>query len=39
MSLWDVFHSDRLELARGLSADEVRAGLADGSIRDDDLEY
>lgn len=37
MSLWDVFHSDRLELAKGLSADEVRAGLAAGSIRDDDL--
>ncbi|WP_337175716.1 biopolymer transporter ExbD [Paludisphaera sp.] len=37
MSLWDVFHSDRLELARGLSAEEIRAGLAAGSIRDDDL--
>ncbi|OJW18934.1 MAG: hypothetical protein BGO49_17980 [Planctomycetales bacterium 71-10] len=37
MSLWDVFHSDRLELAKGLSAEEVRAGLAAGSIRDDDL--
>lgn len=37
MALWDVFHSDRLELARGLSAEEIRAGLAAGSIRDDDL--
>jgi biopolymer transport protein ExbD len=37
MSLWDVFHSDRLELAKGLSTEEVRAGLAAGSIRDDDL--
>lgn len=35
--LWDVFHSDRLELAKGLSAEEIRAGLAAGSIRDDDL--
>ena len=37
MPSWDVFHSDRLELARGLSAEEVRAGLASGTIRDDDL--
>ncbi len=37
MSLWDVFHSDRLELAKGLSTEEARAGLAAGSIRDDDL--
>jgi biopolymer transport protein ExbD len=34
---WDVFHSDRLELVRGLSAEEIRSGLASGEIRDDDL--
>ena len=37
MALWDVFHSDRLELVRGLSAEEIGAGLASGEIRDDDL--
>ncbi|WP_068420727.1 ExbD/TolR family protein [Planctomyces sp. SH-PL62] len=37
MASWDVFHSDRLELVRGLSAEEVRAGVASGAIRDDDL--
>ncbi|MDG3007966.1 biopolymer transporter ExbD [Paludisphaera mucosa] len=37
MASWDVFHSDRLELARGLSSEEVRAGVASGAIRDDDL--
>jgi biopolymer transport protein ExbD len=34
---WDVFHSDRLEIERGLSTDEVRAALARGEIHDDDL--
>ena len=37
MAAWDVFHSDRLELVRGLSADQIAAGLASGEIRDDDL--
>ncbi|WP_165072828.1 biopolymer transporter ExbD [Paludisphaera rhizosphaerae] len=37
MPSWDVFYSDRLELARGLTAEEIRAGLAAGSIREDDL--
>jgi len=37
MASWDVFHSDRLELVKGLSSEEVRAGVASGSIRDDDL--
>jgi biopolymer transport protein ExbD len=34
---WDVFHSGRLEVLRGLSASEVRAALARGELRDDDL--
>ena len=34
---WDVFHSDRLEVERGLSSDDVRRGLAEGKILDDDL--
>jgi len=37
VAAWDVFHSDRLELVRGLSADQIAAGLASGEIRDDDL--
>ncbi len=37
MPSWDVFHSERLEVLRGLSPEEVRAALAAGSIRDDDL--
>lgn len=37
MAAWDVFHSDRLELVRGLSADQIADGLASGEIRDDDL--
>jgi hypothetical protein len=35
--MWDVFHADRLELERGLSADAVRAALSRGELRDDDL--
>ena len=34
---WDIFHSDRLEVEREISTEVVRAGLADGSIREDDL--
>ncbi len=34
---WDVFHADRLEVERGLSAVAVRAALAAGALRDDDL--
>ena len=37
MANWDVFHSDRLEVERGLSTDEVRGAVASGSIRGDDL--
>jgi len=37
VAAWDVFHSDRLELVRGLSADQIAAGLASGEIRNDDL--
>ena len=37
MSTWDVFHSDRLEVERGLSTDQVREALAGGGLRDDDL--
>ncbi len=34
---WDVFHADSLELERGLSTAAVRAALAGGALRDDDL--
>jgi biopolymer transport protein ExbD len=34
---WDVFHSDRLEVERGLSTAEVRAALLRGELVDDDL--
>jgi biopolymer transport protein ExbD len=34
---WDVFHSDRLEIERGLSTAEVRAALARGELHEDDL--
>jgi len=34
---WDIFHSDRLTVERGLSTAQVRAGLAAGAIRADDL--
>lgn len=37
MSSWDVFHSERLEVLRSLSPEEIRAALASGSLRDDDL--
>lgn len=37
MANWDVFHVDRLELERSLSAGQVRAALARGDLRDDDL--
>jgi hypothetical protein len=37
MSAWDIFHADRLELVRDLDPEAVRRGLADGSLRDDDL--
>jgi len=37
VSSWDVFHSDRMEVERGLSTPQVRAARAAGSIREDDL--
>ncbi|MDR3636829.1 MAG: biopolymer transporter ExbD [Isosphaeraceae bacterium] len=37
MDSWDVFHSDRLEVERGLSTGEVRAAVARGDLHDDDL--
>ena len=37
MTRWDIFHADRLELERGLSTQDIRAALARGEIRDDDL--
>lgn len=37
MSAWDVFHSERLEVLRGLGVEEIRAAVAAGSLRDDDL--
>jgi biopolymer transport protein ExbD len=37
LSHWDVFHGDRLELERGLSAAAILEALARGDLRDDDL--
>ena len=37
MASWDVFHADSLELERGLTRDAIRAALAGGALRDDDL--
>lgn len=37
MATWDVFHADRLELERELSTEAIRAALARGDFRDDDL--
>lgn len=37
MANWDVFHSDRGEVERDLSGEQVRAGLAAGTIHEDDL--
>ena len=37
MANWDIFHSDRLEAQRALSTEDVRSGIASGSIRADDL--
>ena len=37
LASWDVFHADSLELERGLSTDAVRAAVAGGTLRDDDL--
>jgi biopolymer transport protein ExbD len=37
LETWDVFHGDRLEFKRSLSTAEVRAALARGALRDDDL--
>jgi biopolymer transport protein ExbD len=37
LSLWDVFHSARLEVERGLTTEGVRAALARGELQDDDL--
>src|SRR3954451_23123571 len=36
-TMWDVFHSDRLEVERSLTTDAVRAALARGDLRPDDL--
>lgn len=37
MPAWDVFRSDRLQAERNLSTSAVRAALAEGRLRDDDL--
>lgn len=37
MATWDVFHSDRLEVERGLDDASVRAALARGDLTEDDL--
>jgi biopolymer transport protein ExbD len=34
---WDVFHADRLEVQRSLTAEAIRRGWTRGEIRDDDL--
>lgn len=37
MATWDVFHSDRLEVERGLDDASVRASLSRGDLTEDDL--
>jgi biopolymer transport protein ExbD len=37
LATWDVFHSDRLEVERGLDDTALRAGLASGMVSEDDL--
>ena len=37
LATWDVFQSDRLEVERALSTEAVRAALARGDLRADDL--
>ena len=37
MATWDVFHSDRLEVERGIDDAAVRAGLSRGDLTEDDL--
>ena len=37
MATWDVFHSDRLEVERGLDDASVRAALSRGDLTEDDL--
>jgi biopolymer transport protein ExbD len=37
LAIWDIFHADSLELERSLSTDAIRAALAGGVLRDDDL--
>jgi biopolymer transport protein ExbD len=37
LATWDVFRSDRLEVERALTTEAVRAALARGDLRDDDL--
>ncbi len=37
MANWDVFHSSRLEVERGLTSAQIRASLASGELQDDDL--
>jgi biopolymer transport protein ExbD len=37
VSNWDVFHTDRLEVERGLSSAAVRESLRNGQLSDDDL--
>ncbi len=37
MDVWDVFHSSRLEVERGLTTAQVRAALSRGDLNEDDL--
>jgi len=37
LTTWDVFHSDRLEIERGLDSSMVRDAMARGDLTEDDL--
>lgn len=37
MAIWDIFHAESLELERELTTEAVRAAMAAGTLRDDDL--
>ncbi len=37
LAIWDIFHAESLELERELTTEAVRAAMAAGTLRDDDL--
>ncbi len=37
MAIWDIFHAESLELEREQTTEAVRAAMAAGTLRDDDL--